>query len=250
MKRLAYLVLVGVLLLSLGSGNAFAQATASATIQGTVTDNSGAVVAGAQVVAKNKATDASRTTTTSDTGYYQFELLPVRTYTVTVTTTDFAGSAQTLEILIGQTATVNAQLKTGSVSEIIEVTSEAPIVDLAKTSVSQNITPSEVEQLPMVGRDVANLAYLVPGVKATDSYDPTKTRYAILSVNGSGGRNVNVTVNGLDNKDNTVGGPVNQLPFAAVQDVHISTQRFSAANRPPQGAPINVITKQGTNSYH
>lgn len=250
MKRLAYLVLVGVLLLSLGSGNAFAQATASATIQGTVTDNSGAVVAGAQVVAKNKATDASRTTTTSDTGYYQFELLPVGTYTVTVTKTGFAGSAQTLEILIGQTATVNAQLKTGSVSEIIEVTSEAPIVDLAKTSVSQNITPSEVEQLPMVGRDVANLAYLVPGVKATDSYDPTKTRYAILSVNGSGGRNVNVTVNGVDNKDNTVGGPVMQLPLEAVQEFQISTQRFSAENGRSEGAAINVITKQGTNSYH
>ena len=53
----------------------------------------------------------------------------------------------------------------------------------------------------MVGRDVANLAYLAPGVKQADSYDPTKNRYAILSVNGAGGRNVNVTVNGVDNKD-------------------------------------------------
>src|SRR5260370_3250438 len=218
MKRLAYLVWVGVLLLSLGSGNACAQATASATIQGTVTDNSGAVVAGAKVVAKNKATDASRTTTTSDTGYYQFELLPVGTYTVTVTKTGFAGSAQTLEILIGQTATVNAQLKTGSVSEIIEVTSEAPIVDLAKTSVSQNITPREVKQLPMVVPNLANLAYLIPGVKATDSYDPTKNRYAIFSVNGSGGPNVNLTVNEGGNKDNTVGGPERQLPREAVQE--------------------------------
>ena len=250
MKRLTYLVLVGVVLLSLASGNAFAQATASGTIQGTVTDKSGAVVAGAQVVAKSKATDSIRTATTGDTGYYKFELLPVGFYTVTVSKTGFAGVAETIEILIGQTATVNVELKTGSMSEIIEVTSEAPIVDLAKTSVSQNITPSEVEELPMVGRDVANLAYLVPGVKATDSYDPTKTRYAILSVNGSGGRNVNVTVNGVDNKDNTVGGPVMQLPAEAVQEFQISTQRFSAVNGRSEGAAINVITKQGTNSYH
>jgi len=250
MKRLTYLVLVGVVLLSLASGNAFAQATASGTIQGTVTDKSGAVVAGAQVVAKSKATDSIRTATTGDTGYYKFELLPVGFYTVTVSKTGFAGVAETIEILIGQTATVNVELKTGSMSEIIEVTSEAPIVDLAKTSVSQNITPSEVEELPMVGRDVANLAYLAPGVKATDSYDPTKTRYAIFSVNGSGGRNVNVTVNGVDNKDNTVGGPVMQLPLEAVQEFQISTQRFSAENGRSEGAAINMITKQGTNSYH
>src|SRR5258708_29776622 len=249
MKRLTYLLLVGVVLLSLSGGKAFAQATASGTIQGTVTDKSGAVVAGAQVVAKSKATDSIRTATTGDTGYYKFELLPVGFYTVTVSKTGFAGVAETIEILIGQTATVNVELKTGSMSEIIEVTSEAPIVDLAKTSVSQNITPSEVEELPMVGRDVANLAYLAPGVKATDSYDPTKTRYAIFSVNGSGGRNVNVTVNGVDNKDNTVGGPVMQLPLEAVQEFQISTQRFSAENGRSEGAAINMSTKSGSNAY-
>src|SRR5207244_11424972 len=108
MKRLAYLLLAGVLLLSLGSVKAFAQATARGTIQGTVTDKSGAVVTGAQVVAKNKATDLSRTATSSDTGDYRFELLPVGNYTVTVSKTGFATYAQTIEILIGQTATVNA----------------------------------------------------------------------------------------------------------------------------------------------
>ncbi len=250
MKRLTYILLIGVLALSVGSGNVFAQATASGTIQGTVTDQTPAVVSGAQVEAKNKATGVTRTTTSNDTGVYQFELLPVGTYTVKVTKTGFADVVQTIEILIGQTATVNVELKTGSVSEIIEVTSEAPLLDQAKTSVSQNITPTQVEELPIVGRDVANLAYLAPGIKATDSYDPTKNRYAILSVNGAGGRNVNVTVNGVDNKDNTVGGPVMQLPLEAVQEFQISTQRFSAENGRSEGAAINMITKQGTNSYH
>ena len=145
---------------------------------------------------------------------------------------------------------MNATLPPGTATEIVEVTGEAPLVDVGKTSVSTNITPTEVEELPMVGRDVANLAYLAPGVKATDSYDPTKNRYAILSVNGAGGRNVNVTVNGVDNKDNTVGGPVMQLPLEAVQEFQISTQRFSAENGRSEGAAINMITKQGTNTYH
>src|SRR5689334_7154385 len=250
MKRLMYFLLLGALLLSLGSGKAFGQATASATIQGTITDKSGAVVTGAEVVAKNKATDITRTTSSDETGSYRFELLPAGTYTVTVTKTGFGPVAQTIEILVGQTATVNAELKPGAASELIEVTSEAPVLDLQKTDVSQNITPKEVEDLPMVGRDVANLAYLAPGVKATDSYDPTKNRYAILSVNGDGGRNVNVTVNGVDNKDNTVGGPVMQLPLEAVQEFQISTQRFSAVNGRSEGAAINMITKSGTNVYH
>lgn len=102
----------------------------------------------------------------------------------------------------------------------------------------------------MLGRDSANLAYLVPGVKAADSFDPTKNRSAILSVNGASGRNVNVTVNGVDNKDNTVGGTVMQVPLEAVEEFNISTQRFSAANGRSEGAVINLITKSGTNSLH
>jgi outer membrane receptor protein involved in Fe transport len=250
MKRVMYLLLVGMLLISLGSSSTFAQATASGTIQGTVTDKSGAVVSGAQVVAKSRTTDTTRTATTNDTGSYRFELLPVSTYTVTVTKAGFATVTETIEILIGQMTTVNAELKPGATSEVIEVTSESPLVDQLKTSVSQTITPSEVEELPLLGRDVANLAYLAPGVKATDSYDPTKNRYAVLSVNGQSGRNVNVTINGVDNKDNTVGGPVMQLPLEAVQEFVISTQRFSAANGRSEGAAINMITKSGTNRYH
>jgi len=116
--------------------------------------------------------------------------------------------------------------------------------------VSTNITPQQITDLPLIGRDIADLAYLSPGVKAADSYDPTKNRYSILSVDGDGGRNVNVTVNGIDNKDNTVGGPVMQLPAEAVQEFQISTQRFSAVNGRSAGAAINVITKSGSNSFH
>jgi len=233
-----------------GATYVLGQATAAGTIQGTVTDKSNAVVAGAQVVATFKATGLSRTATTSDTGTYRFDLLQAGTYEVKITKQGFATVVQTTDLLVGQTATVNANLSPGAAATVIEVTGSAPVVDLEKTSVSQNITPSEVSELPLAGRDAANLAYLVPGVKAADSYDPTKNRYAILSVNGSDGRNVNTTVNGVDNKDNTVGGAVMQLPLEAVQEFQISTQRFSAENGRSQGAAINMITKSGTNNYH
>ena len=238
------------ILLFLSGANVFAQATASSTIQGTVTDPSQAVVAGADVVATNKATGTTREMSTDQSGNYRFDLLSAGNYTVKISKPGFASVVQNVDLLVGQTATASVVLNPGSTTEIVEVTETAPLVDITKTSVSQDITPKEVEELPMLGRDVANLAYLAPGVKAADSYDPTKNRYAILSVNGAGGRNVNVTVNGVDNKDNTVGGPVMQLPLEAVQEFQISTQRFSAENGRSEGAAINMITKSGTNDYH
>src|SRR5690242_12923165 len=250
MNRFFKLSLLMALMVALCCANSFGQATASGTILGTVTDKSGAVVTGAQVDAVNVATGARRSMTTGDTGNYRFDLLPVGRYNVKVTKPGFAAYSSTFELLVGQNATVDAVLNPGGTNEIVEVTSSAPLVDVAKTSVSQSITPTEVQELPMLGRDVANLAYLAPGVKATDSYDPTKNRYAILSVNGQGGRNVNVTVNGIDNKDNTVGGTVMQMPLEAVQEFVISTQRFSAANGRSEGAAINVITKSGSNDIH
>ena len=249
MKRTVVLVLLLALSIFAGS-SAFGQATATGAISGTVMDKSNSDISGAEVVITSKATGASRTAASSDEGSFRFDLLSAGSYTVKISKSGFSTVVQTVELLVGQTATANAVLNPGSVAETIEVTAESPLLDVAKTSVSMDITPRQVEDLPMVGRDAANLAYLAPGVKATDSYDPTKNRYAILSVNGENGRNVNVTVNGIDNKDNTVGGTVMQLPLEAVQEFQISTQRFSAENGRSEGAAINMITKSGSNTLH
>jgi hypothetical protein len=250
MRRTTLFALIAVLALLASGSVAFGQATASGTIEGTVLDKSQSSISGAEVTITSKATGTMRSATSSDVGTFRFDLLSAGFYTVKVSKEGFSTVVETVELLVGQTSTANVTLNPGSVSETIEVTEQAPLLEVAKTSVSQNITPSEVQELPLLGRDVANLAYLAPGVKATDSYDPTKNRYAILSVNGQSGRNVNVTINGVDNKDNTVGGPVMQLPLEAVQEFVISTQRFSAANGRSEGAAINMITKAGTNRYH
>src|SRR5258708_13214132 len=113
-----------------------------------------------------------------------------------------------------------------------------------------NVHPRDFQYLTINGRDLANRAYLAPGVKPVDSYDPTKNRIAIFGVNVSSGRNVNVTVNGIDNKDNTVGGPVMQFPLEAIQEFVISTQRFSAVNGRSEGAAVNFITKSGGSRNH
>lgn len=241
---------IALVLVVFGANLALGQATATATIVGTVTDSTDAVVAGARVTATNKATGATRTAISTGNGAFRFDQVAPSTYTVKITKDGYATYVQNFELLIGQTATVAASLKVGQASEVVEVSASEVLLDLAKTEVAQQISPQEVDELPMLGRDSANLAYLVPGVKAADSYDPTKNRSAILSVNGASGRNVNVTVNGVDNKDNTVGGTVMQVPLEAVEEFNISTQRFSAANGRSEGAVINLITKSGSNRVH
>ncbi len=229
----------------------FAQVTADAGVAGTVKDSTGASVPNAGIKLESAATGALRETHTNDQGEYRFDLVAPGAYTLTISAPGFQTQVvKDLVLAVGQTATNNATLQVGQQSEMVTVESTAPLMNVEKTDISTEITPREVEDLPLTGRDFANLAYLAPGVKIADSYDPTKNRYAILSVNGENGRNVNITVNGVDNKDNTVGGPVMQFPLEAIQEFHISTQRFSAENGRSEGAAINVITKAGTNNYH
>jgi outer membrane receptor protein involved in Fe transport len=250
MTKRVRLFLLSLLALTAMTLHMHAQATASGTVLGTVADATQAVIPGAHVTIESVATGAKRDMVTNSAGSYRFDLLSAGAYKVIVSNTGFSTAVQTVVLLVGQTATANLTLVPGTAAQTVEVTGTNPLVDVMKTSVSAEITPDEVQELPMVGQDAADLAYLAPGVKQTDSYDPTKNRYAILSVNGDGGRNVNVTVNGIDNKDNTVGGPVMQLPLEAVQEYHISTQRFSAENGRSEGAAINIITKRGTNRFH
>ena len=113
-------------LLTFGAVNAFAQATASGTIQGTVFDQTQAVIVGADVVITNKATGDKRTAVTNDEGNYRFDLLSAGNYSMNVTKQGFAATVRVLDLLIGQTVTVNSTLTPGSSTEVVEVTGPLP----------------------------------------------------------------------------------------------------------------------------
>jgi carboxypeptidase family protein len=248
-------ILVAVLmmaLLCLSASTLFAQATASASLQGTVLDKSGAVVPNADVTVTNKDTGLTRTTTTGGTGNYRFDLLPAGIYEVRVAAKGFGTAVYAnVELAVSRTTTIDASISPSQQAEVVTVeASGAALVDLQKTDVSRAVNTAEVIELPSNSRDFVGLAILAPGARPVNSYDPTKNRVGVFATNGSNGRNVNVTVNGIDNKDNTVGGPVMQLPLEAIEEFNISTQRFSAANGRSEGAAVNVITKSGTNNFH
>src|SRR6266849_6540883 len=233
-------------------GQVFSQGTASSAIGGAVRDKNQAVIKDASVTVTNKANGLTRTTTTNDSGEYKIDFLPAGRYDIKVNATGFGDVvAENVELLVGRTNSLDFTMNPGVQTANVTITSgETELVSREKTDISLNITPRDVQDLPLNGRDLGNLAYLAPGAKPVDSYDPTKNRISIFGINGSSGRNVNVTVNGIDNKDNTVGGPVMQFPLEAIQEFVISTQRFSAVNGRSEGAAVNVITKAGSNAWH
>jgi hypothetical protein len=245
-----FIVLMAIVLWAIGNLNA--QVNATGTLLGTVLDKSGAVVPGANVKATNRETGTTREAVTNEAGQYRFDLLPIGTYEVRVTMKGFATAVYgNVPLSVSQTTTIDPKLEPSAQAEVVTVEATgAALVDVEKTDVSVPITTKEIQDLPLNGRDFVNLAYLAPGARPVNSYDPTKNRIGVFSVDGSNGRNVNVTVNGIDDKDNTVGGPVMQLPLEAVREFNISTQRFSAANGRSEGAAITAITKSGTNDLH
>ncbi|HEX6719063.1 MAG TPA: carboxypeptidase regulatory-like domain-containing protein [Pyrinomonadaceae bacterium] len=232
--------------------NVSAQVTASGAISGTVKDKNQAAISNASVTIVNKSTGLSRSTTTNESGEYRVDLLPAGRYDIKVSASGFGEVAvENSEVLVGKTNNFDFTMEPGVQTATVTVTAgEGELVSREKTDISLNITPRDVQDLPLNGRDLGNLAYLAPGAKPVDSYDPTKRRISVFGINGSSGRNVNVTVNGIDNKDNTVGGPVMQFPLEAIQEFVISTARFSAVNGRSEGAAINVVTKSGSSEYH
>jgi hypothetical protein len=252
MKKISLRFLIAPVLVCLSAVSLFGQANTTATLRGTVMDKTQAVIPGAEVRITGTETGLARSATTNAEGSYVFNLLPAGHYNVRVTVRGFNIAAfENVELTVGQTTTIDATLAPSAQAETVTVESNgATLVDIQKTDVSRPITPAEVENMPLNGRDFVNLALLAPGARPMPSYDPTKARIGVFATNGSSGRNVNITVNGIDNKDGTVGGPVMQLPLEAIEEFNISTQRFSAANGRSEGAAVNVITKSGTNNYH
>ncbi|WP_051670736.1 TonB-dependent receptor [Bryobacter aggregatus] len=248
----AYLGLLALLLLIGSPFTVYAQATATGTIEGNVTDASNAGVPGATVKLSSTATNQTRETTSNSAGNYRFDQIASGNYSITIEAAGFARvELKNVEVAVGRVSSYPIVLTPKAQAEVVTVNAEAaPLLDVVKTDVSLAISPKEVQALPTNGRDFANLAVLAPGAKLVNSYDPTKNRVAVIGINGSAGRNINYTVNGVDNKDNTIGGPVMQLPMEAVEEFNISTQRFSAANGRSEGAAVNVVTKSGSNVIH
>lgn len=216
-----------------------------------VTDQQGAVVPGATVRVTNIGTNAERIAVTSGEGTYEIPQLVPGSYRLEVEAPNFAKYAQDVTVNVLSRVTVDPQLLPAGASAQVTVTTEnTALVETTKTEVSGVIDQRQMENLPVNGRSFASLATLIPGATLQPSFDPTKARVGTFSVGGSTGRNLNITVDGGDNKDNAVGGILQNFSMEGVQEFALSTQRFSAANGRSGGALLSVVSKSGTNGVH
>jgi len=233
------------------------------TILGSVTDPSGAVVAGATVKTHNLATGLERTTTTSADGSYAVPELPIGTYSVTVTLTGFQTAiTNNVEVDVATERRVDVAFKTGAVSERVEVQGEE-LSQLETTSaeLGGTLTSNTIENLPVNGRDYTKLIYLNPGVAGSpDQISDSPGSFGTFSMNGSRGRANNFLLDGTDmndgfrndpaiNEAGVFGDPATILPIDAIAELSVLSN-YGAEYGRNSGAVINIVTKSGTNQLH
>jgi len=233
------------------------------TILGTVTDPSGAVVAGAQVSAKNVGTGQERVTSTSSDGSYTIPELPIGTYTVTVTQSGFQTFIATgVTVDVASQRRVDAALKTGEVSTKVEVSADQlPMVETTTNDLGGVLTAETVQNLPVNGRDYTKLIYMNPGVAGSpDQISDSPGSFGEFSMNGARGRSNNYLLDGTDmndgyrndpaiNQAGVFGTPSTILPIDATAEVNVLSN-FQPEYGRNAGAVVNIVTKSGTNQFH
>jgi hypothetical protein len=228
---------------------------AATSLRGVINDPTGGAVSGASVTLTNTESKIERQITTSEDGSYQFSLLPPGTYTLTVAATGFQSYERAgLTLLVNTPATVNAQLKLGSASEVVHVSAEEPILDLVDASIGNSFDEQQVRDIPLEGRNVPDLLSLQAGVAYTGNRIADKdqdTRNG--SVNGARSDQSNVTLDGVDVNDQSNGYAFTSvLPVTqdSVQEFRVTTTNYGADQGQGSGAQVALVTKGGSNSFH
>jgi hypothetical protein len=240
---------------------AYSQVT-GATLAGTITDASGAVVAGAQISVTNTATQVSRDTTSDSAGLYTFPNLTAGKYDVKVSAKGFSTAAQSaVSLAVGQQQQLNFSLKVGEASTTVEVTGAAPQVELTSSALSGQVEAQTVRELPLNGRDWTQLATLQPGVKRIETQMAAATSArgnrgfgGELTVSGQRSTFNNYRIDGISVLDYANAAPGNVaglvLGVDAIQEFSVLTGGFPAEYGRATGGVVNAISKSGTNSFH
>ncbi len=245
---------VSLLLLLAPSHALLAQSQAAGgAIEGTVTDDSGAVLPGVTVNVRNTANGLVRETPTDAQGVFRAPLLPVGDYDVTASWQGFATTKRTgLTLTIGQTLVVDVTLKVAAAQEEITVTAEAPVIEVSRTQQSSTVGARAVANLPVNGRNFIDFVLTTPGVTKD-------VRLGDISFAGQRGTLNSVVIDGADNNNSFFGQALGrtgsgrapyQFSQDTVQEFQVNRNAYSAEYGRAGGAVINVVTKSGGNEFH
>src|SRR5215471_6508450 len=243
--RLRTFAILAVALLVLASGAAVWSQTVQGVITGTVTDPTNAVVPNATVMITNVGTNISQSTTTGGDGSYRFPLVPPGTYTVEVKATNFATvRASGLVMEASQTIPFNVKLELAKAQQVIEVTSEAPLVQTATSDLAYQVDAKTIENAALVDRDIfGTLPFMAPSVAPGLDMSPTS--------GGAREAGTSYMLNGAEDNNNFSAGAINiNPPLESVEDFTILTNSMGAQYGRGAGALVTANQKSGSNKFH
>lgn len=237
--RLSIILLLPALLLAQGR----------VTVYGTVSDPSGAAMAGVTVAATNNATGQSRETTSSADGGFVLPDLVIGEYRVTAQASGFKTFTEnSIELRVDENRRVDIRMQVGAVSENVTVTAETAQVDTRTGTITEVVDSARIVELPLNGRNALQLQYLVPG--AGRIVGPGQGENESVSINGSRPNTNNYTLDGADNEDPFFNTPSVFPNPDALAEFSMQTNAYSADRGKNAGALMNAVTKSGTNQFH
>ena len=233
---------------------AHAQSAGTASVQGTVTDPTGAAVPNASITLTNVDTNVARTTVTDSSGLYSLPNVAVGPYSLTVTASGFSGFTQTGVLEVGNNTQINPVLKIGAATEHVEVQSAGIAVETETSSFKQVIDRQRIIEMPLNGRDATQLILVAGGAVTAPAGDiVTSKNYAtskVFAVAGSQGNYNNYVLDGGTNTDVFTNS---NLPFPfpdALREFSVEANSLPARNGLHPGGLINAVTNSGTNQWH
>jgi hypothetical protein len=250
MKRLFGLLLMLVSVTALSFGQAVS--VNGGSIQGSITDSTGAAVPNASVTIKGTDTGSTRALTTDSSGYYSVGPLIPGNYTVTVGASGFQTLSVNTFVKTGTVTSGNFKLSIGQSNVTVEVNAGQVQINTDQPGVSDVISREQIESLPINGRNVLDAAQLQPGVilQSGDNFDPTKAGYSAISVGGVSGRSTRILLDGQDVSDETVGTTVFNIPTGAIDEFQLNRSTQDVSGEITSTGQVLMATRSGTNAYH
>src|SRR5215467_12985586 len=220
------------------------------SIRGAVTDEQGAVIPKAAVTVTNKATGDTRKTNSGEDGTFGVENLLPGDYDVKIEAGGFSTITQTVTVQVGNTSNGNATLRAGAANVVVDVVSEAPIIDKTDYKIDGVVTRQKIDALPLNGRNFLQLALLEPGVGVSAKNPGSQNNLFNVSIGGAPSALTRLTVDGGSILDPVCGGAAQNFSTETVQEFQISTFNFDLSTGVTSVGAVNIVSRTGSNDFH
>src|SRR5579863_507678 len=225
------------------------------SLRGFVQDSTGARLPHAKIAVHAQGSVSERETTANDRGEFRLDGLPPGDYRLTVSAPGFAEAQADVELIVSSVRDFTITMKPGGAQESVKVESQPSSIstqpiDLASAVHQTAVMSQDLETLPLAARSFANIAYLAPGTEPVEPSDPTKARITAVSTGGSSGLNNALSVDGVDNSDDWIGGFLQNFSPDAIQEFSVQTAQEDADTGGTTAGSVVITTKRGTDEWH